>query len=98
MISLDTIEREIRELEARGETTYAQCERLAWLYICRDHLLPPAGGRGTTGMLEGSEFLEAVSGLPYEAAMRVLDEHMEALKVVNRRAYDGVMGKLAALA
>lgn len=39
LISLETIEREIDELEAR-ETSYRVCERLSWLYVCRDHLRP----------------------------------------------------------
>ena len=97
MISLDVIEREIQELEARGDTTYAQCERLAWLYICRDHLVPTEGGSETTRELRGSEFLEAASGVPYERLMAVLDEHMEAMRIVTPREYESVMSRIRAL-
>ena len=96
MVSLDIIEREIRELEARGETTYAQCERLAWLYVVRDHLLPPTGDRDAE-RLEGSEFLEACSGVPYGALMRVLDEHMAAIKIVRGNEYESVLERIRAL-
>ncbi len=98
MISLEVIEREINEIEARRETTYATCERLAWLYICRDHLIPRDGdGRERTRSLGGTEFLEACSDVPYLAMMGVLDEHMSALAVVQPREYESVMAKLRAL-
>lgn len=96
MVSIDVIEREIRELEVRGETTYAQCERLAWLYVVRDHLKPTVED-GRTQRLGGSEFLEACSGVSYPALMQVLDEHMEAVKVLYPREYDGVLAKVRAL-
>ena len=95
MISLDTIEREINELEARGETTYSLCERLSWLYIVRDHLRPEKEGR--TQILTGSEFLEATSGVSYPQLMRVLDEHMAAIKVVYPRVYEDLMAKIRTL-
>ena len=37
MVSIEIIEEEILDLEKR-DTSYAVCERLAWLYIVRDHL------------------------------------------------------------
>lgn len=94
MIDLETIEREIRELEARGDTTYSICERLSWLYVCRDHLRPVREETHTTQDLSGSEFLEAASGVSYPALMRILDEHMSALKVVQPREYDSVMERI----
>ena len=96
MISLDIVEREIRELEARGETTYAQCERLAWLYVVRDHLLPEAEDRRTQ-RLGGSEFLEACSNVSYPALMQVLDEHMSAIRAVFPKEYESVMARIRAL-
>lgn len=41
MVSIETIEEEILNPEKR-DTSYAVCERLAWLYIVRDHLKKPA--------------------------------------------------------
>lgn len=37
MLDLKEINEEIAKLEA-GKTCYPNCERLAWLYIVRDHL------------------------------------------------------------
>lgn len=97
MVDLETIEREINELEARGDTTYSICERLSWLYVVRDHLRPVRSDTRMTQELAGSEFLETCSGVPYPALMRILDEHMAALKVVQPREYDSVIDKIRAL-
>lgn len=37
MIQIEEIDRAIKEHES-GANTYANCERLAWLYIIRDHM------------------------------------------------------------
>lgn len=97
MIDLETIEREINELEARGDTTYAMCERLAWLYVCRDHLVPVREETQTTQELRGSDFLEAASGASYPALMRVLDEHMTALRIVQPKEYNSIMDRIRGL-
>lgn len=97
MIDLETIEREINELEARGDTTYAICERLSWLYVCRDHLRPVREDTRATQQMDGSDFLEACSNVPYPMLMRILDEHMSAMKVVYEKEYENVMAKIRAL-
>lgn len=97
MIDLETIEREINDLEARGDTTYSLCERLSWLYIVRDHLRPVKDETRMTQRLTGSEFLEACSDVPYPQLMKILDEHMSAVKVVYEREYENVMAKIRAL-
>lgn len=95
MIDLETIEREINELEMRGRATYSLCERLSWLYIVRDHLMPQAQQERVK--LGGSEFLDACDGKPYTQLMRVIDEHMEALRVVQPKVYDATMQKIKEL-
>lgn len=95
MIDLETIEREISELEAR-ETSYKACERLAWLYVVRDHMTPRAEADVTEGM-RGSEFLELSSGVSYRALMQVLDEHLEAIRVLYPKSYVALMDRIRAL-
>lgn len=95
MIDLETIEREINELEMRGRATYSLCERLSWLYIVRDHLMPQVSQERVK--LGGSEFLDACDGIPYTQLMKVLDEHMDALKVVQNREYTSLMERIRAL-
>lgn len=96
MINLEIIEREINDIEASKDTTYRTCERLAWLYVVRDHLRPtPKSDK--TQWISGSEFLDACSDVSYPSLMRILDEHMSALAVVNRREYLSVLDKIKAL-
>ena len=96
LINLEIIEREINELENKHDTTYNVCERLSWLYIVRDHLMPSAGTDKTQFMV-GSEFLEAASGVSYPALMKILDEHMAALAVVNPKQYQAVLQRIREL-
>lgn len=99
MVSVEDIDREILELERR-DTSYAVVERLCWLYVVRDHLAgAPAGERKTsmTGELGGTDFLAAASMVPIGDLMAVLDEHMEAIKVVCPREYESVVAKIRAL-
>lgn len=98
MIDLETIEREINELEARGDTTYSLCERLSWLYIVRDHLLPEKKPElRSVNPMGGSEFLEAASGVSCEDVLKILDTHMSALQIVQPKEYNSIMRKIRAL-
>ena len=96
MIDLEIVEREINDIEVSKDTTYRTCERLAWLYIVRDHLRPTKADPRTQAM-EGSEFIEACSGVSYPALMEVLDEHMQTLAVVQPRVYEALMRRIRAL-
>lgn len=100
MVDLETIEREISELEAR-QPSYKLCERLSWLYIVRDHLVakmyPPDGKVAPKSALSGSEFLDAANGKPYEDVMKVIDEHLETIKLLYPKTYDGVVQRVREL-
>lgn len=100
MIDLETIEREISELEAR-QPSYKACERLSWLYIVRDHLYskmyPPEGKTALKSALSGSEFLDAANGKPYEDVLRVIDEHLETIKLLYPKTFDSVVQRVKEL-
>lgn len=101
VLSIETIEEEILNLEKR-DTSYAVCERLAWLYIVRDHLKKPTVDatvmeQRITDELTGSEFLKAASNVDYAALMGVLDNHMSCIKAVCPKEYDAVMSQIHAL-
>lgn len=95
MIDLAEVEDTIAKLETVGTSLYA-VERLAWLYVVRDHLRSE-GTMADREPLSGSEFVEAATAAPYREMMAVLDEHMEALKLVQPREYEAVMSRLRAL-
>ena len=100
MIDLEEIEREIDKLEHR-EASYRLCERLSWLYSVRDHLqakiYPPEGKTALKSSLSGSEFLDAANGKPYEDVMRIIDEHLETIKLLYPKTFEGVVHRIREL-
>ena len=100
MIDLETIEREISELEAR-QPSYKACERLSWLYIVHDHLkaklYPPEGNTELMASVGGSDFLDAVDGKPYEDVLRVIDEHLETIRLMYPKTFSAIIDKIRQL-
>lgn len=100
MIDLETIEREIDELEHR-EASYKLCQRLSWLYTVRDHLMakvyPPEVKAVLKSALSGSDFLDAANGKPYEDVMKVIDEHLETIKLLYPKTYSALVDKIREL-
>ena len=100
MIDLETIEREIDKLEHR-EASYRLCERLSWLYSVRDHLYekiyPQEGSTALKTALSGSEFLDAANGKPYEDVLKVVDEHLETIRMLYPKTYDGLVQRVREL-
>ena len=95
MISIDTIENEILELEAR-DTSWSNVEHLAWLYVVRDHLKKPTCDE-STGELIGDEFVAACSNVPMQALMNILSEHMEAINLLYPKEFDAIMAQIKRL-
>lgn len=103
MISRETLDRAIAEHE-NGDTSYANCERLAWLYIVRDHIAmedtkeneqkkDPAKSFPTYNGGD-SDFLKAIDGKSGEKVIYVMDEAMQAIQVLQPRLYDATIQKL----
>ena len=94
MLSIEEVERTILELEKR-DTTYATCERLAWLYIVHDHLTQRiVQEKARAAEMEGSPFLASCSGAEIAEILRVVNEHMEALRVIYPKEYSAVIEKI----
>ncbi len=105
--NLKEIEWAISELENQ-ESSESQYALLAALYTCRNELTGASQQRPQISAYSeitapakreietygDSDFLQAVSGKDPAAAWRVMDEHMETLRVVNPRAYESVIRKL----
>ena len=95
MLSLEEVERTILDLEKR-DTTYATCERLAWLYIVHDHLTQRiVQEKSRAAEMEGSPFLAACSGAEITEILRVVNEHMEAVRVIYPKEYEAVIRKIS---
>lgn len=96
MIDLSIIEEEISMLEQEEDTTYDVCERLAYLYIVRNNILSSQNEKEDTSPVS-SEFLEACVGVSLPELMKIINEHMEAIKIVYPVEYNAVLNKILSL-
>ena len=87
---IDEINSEIAKLESLP-ASYQNIERLAWLYIVRDHLTEPVSGEMPKGK---SEYFCACAGKSISEVMMVMDELMDTLLVIQPRLYQAVLMKL----
>ena len=103
MINLDIINGEIASLEQK-ETTYVIVEKLAWLYIVRDHIQMGVESRSlnvsreTTPKIEStSEFLSVCSEVDIESLLNVLNEHMDVIKTVYPKEYTAIIDRIKSI-
>ncbi len=92
MLSREEIEKSILELEEK-DTTFATCEKLAWLYVVKDHLIAEKK-KAKIAQGEESEFLKVIDGKEETRVWTVLNELMETLKIMNPKTYHAVILKL----
>lgn len=112
MIDLREIDETIDELKRHGDSVQ-DAERLAMLYIARDYMLKESDkgeqnySQAAAPMMEQtpmiahtrrtSEFLAACDGAPVEDVLEVMDEHMEAIRVLYPREYEAIMERIGEL-
>lgn len=109
-MDIDEINTHIHKLKC-GSTDWQSVEKLAALCTVRDELkeahtpeaqtqaLPPATYAAAYSKKENpqSEFVEMASAAPFGGLMEVLDEHMNAIKLVYPKEYELVMRKISDL-
>lgn len=109
-MDIDEINEHIRKLKCE-ETSWQSVNKLAALCTVRDELeeahasetqiqaLPPAAYAAaySTAAEPQSDFVAAASSVPFGGLMQVLDEHMNAIKLVYPKEYELVIRKIAAL-
>ena len=99
MISIEQISGEIAALEEEMPT-HAVMQKLANLYTVRDHMIldvqpqPTAVVSDIVVAVSDSDFMQTVDGMPTNSLLKVMDELMTTLTVVNPRLYDSVMREL----
>ena len=104
MITRQDLEEAIAECQGKRNPDANTCLKLAAFYTIRKELF---GEDSHTPMYSyapepiekmnvygDSEFLEAVSGKSVEDVMPIMDELMDAMKVLQPRIYDSVMRKV----
>lgn len=105
MIDLREIRETIDDIRRHG-TTIGQAEQLALLYIAADHMEREEGVQDEAARYSRaaapervsvearSDFLAACDGLDVQDALEVLDEHMEAIRVLYPKEYAAVVRRL----
>lgn len=83
----------------KKDTTYTNCERLAWLYIVRDHITGQKSAQPTPLSVDpSSEFLQVVDSKDGVAVFNIMDDLMDTIRVTTPRAYEAVMQRLRDIA
>lgn len=95
MLSIDEIENTILDLE-NHDTTFSTCEKLAWLYIVKDHIKPNVTQMVSNNSIavNGSEFLDTISNKNMTDVMQILDEHMQVIQLLHPKEYRSLIEKL----
>lgn len=89
----------IKECE-NAPANYQCIEKLAHLYTVYDHLytesaqVPIVKEESIIGDYGESDFLQAISGQDATTVWALMDELMDALKVLNPKLYDNCFAKL----
>lgn len=97
MTDLEIIEAEIDRLEAK-DTSYYTCSRLATLYTVRDHLKPKSSGDSALlPKMGGSDFLDSASGKSCKDVLKVVDEHLETMRMMYPKTYSALVDKIREL-
>ena len=109
-MDIDEINTHIHKLKC-GSTDWQSVEKLAALCTVRNELeeahapetqnqtLTPAtyAAAYSTAAEPQSDFVAAASSVPFSGLMQVLDEHMNAIKLVYPKEYELVMRKISDL-
>lgn len=101
MIDIDIINGTIAEWEAK-DLTFVVVERLAWLYIVRDHAIISSGEEKgqeiitmpSVAISSGSEFMEVCSKEDASKVWRVLDELMSTLEILQPKLYRATIDQI----
>lgn len=91
-MDLDLIQEEIDVLE-NGQTTYANIQKLSWLYTVRAF----SKGTTTSKIDPVSDFLVACRGKDANALFDVLNDHMDAIRILCPKEYEAVMRRIKRL-
>lgn len=108
MITKHDLDEAIAECQGQRNPDANTCIKLAAFYTIRHEMFgeekeveqnmysysPPLEPSETVGRYGGSEFLEMVEGKPIDSVMKIMDELMESMQVLQPRIYDSVMRKI----
>ena len=89
-MDMHEIDNEINRLE-NMDATYDILSKLAVLYSIKDHHQEK---KKMSYSHASSEFAQAISGSSWDEALEILDEHMDAIKILHPREYSAIIKRL----
>lgn len=89
MIDMHEIDNEINRLE-KMDANYDILSKLAVLYSVKDHHHERIESRSHAS----SEFAQAISGASWDEALEILDEHMDAIRLLYPKEYSAIINRL----
>ena len=108
MITEQDLQEAIAECKGQRNPNASTCIKLAAFYTIKEHLYPeqavthsevqyaydPPPDDPVIDLKSDSEFAQAINGRTMEEIMPIMDEAMEALKVLNPRFYASIIRKI----
>ena len=91
MNNLQTINDEIEKLESMP-ITYSIADKLASLYIIKEH--GKIQHNNNVPKLDGSDFLKACSNVDIPSLLLILDDHMNAIRILYPKEYTALLTKI----
>lgn len=91
-MDMHEIDNEIKRLE-KMDATYDILTKLAVLYSIKDHHKEKIEGYSHAS----SEFTQAIMGAPWDEALMILDEHMNAIQALHPKEYTALIKRLRQL-
>ena len=104
MITEQDLQEAIAECEGVRNPNANTCIKLAAFYTIRNELFrnqksePVVSHSFSSGYTSESEFGKAIEGIDTNEIMKLMDELMDAVKVMNPRLYEAVMRKIRGIA
>ena len=104
MITEQALAEAIAECQGQRNPNRDTCMMLAAFYTIQDHLYgktsysyasePEEQAETHLTFNSGSEFSQAIQGMDMDRVLKIVDEAMDAVKVMLPRLYAGIMRKL----
>lgn len=97
MITVEELQKAIRECETEPNPTYNTCMKLASYYIILDHMKPADVQRyhdGYSNSSGNSEFVKLVNSISMPVVVNILDDAMDTISVIHPKLYNGIIRKL----
>lgn len=97
MVTVEELQKAIRECETEPNPTYSTCMKLASYYVILDHMELADRNHeipSYSNYSGNSEFIQLVNRISGPVVMSILDDAMDTISVIHPKLYNGIIRKL----